>query len=150
MKYYLLRTESPVKGKGMKQGELYNTKILENVGVRSFWKSETSEFRSFPEMENIGKSGVSGNRITSKCYVRIRPDPDVPRGGTKRRVRRTAIDCPPQNACRRNEYKNRGDRRRPEPSRRIRAFRRTSDRDEGEVSNISSEVIEYKYTKYIY
>ena len=27
---------------------------------------ETSEFRSFPEMENIGNSGVSGNRITSK------------------------------------------------------------------------------------
>ena len=31
-----------------------------------------------------------------------------------------------------------------------RAFRRTSDRYEGEVSNISSEVVEYKYTKYIY
>ena len=41
-------------------------KISENVGVRSFRKSETSEFRSFPEMENIGKSGVSGNRIASK------------------------------------------------------------------------------------
>ena len=27
---------------------------------------ETSEFRSFPEMENIGNSGVSGNRVTSK------------------------------------------------------------------------------------
>ena len=40
---------------------------------------------------------------TPNCYVRIRPDPDVPRGGTKRRVRRTAIDCPPQNACRKNE-----------------------------------------------
>ena len=49
-----------------------------------------------------------------------------------------------------SEFKNRGDRRQPEPSRRIRAFRRTSDRDEGEVSNISSEVVEYKYTKYIY
>ena len=49
-----------------------------------------------------------------------------------------------------SEFKNRGDKRRPEPSRRIRAFRRTSDRDEGEVSNISSGVIEYKYTKYIY
>ena len=66
VKYYLLWTESPVKGEDMKQGELHNTKISENVGVRSFWKSETSEFRSFPEMENIGKSGVSGNRITSK------------------------------------------------------------------------------------
>ena len=72
------------------------------------------------------------------------------KGRRKDRVRRTAIDCPPQNACRRNEYKNRGDRRRPEPSWRIRAFRRTSDRDEGEVSNISSEVLEYKYTRYIY
>ena len=72
------------------------------------------------------------------------------RGKTKDRVRRTAINCPHQNACRRNEFKNRGDARRPEPSRRIRAFRRTSDRDEGEVSNISSEVLEYKYTKYIY
>ena len=72
------------------------------------------------------------------------------RGKTKRRVRRTAIDCPPQNACRRNEYKNRGDTRWPEPSRRFRAFRRTSERYEGEVSNISSEVLEYKYTKYIY
>ena len=72
------------------------------------------------------------------------------RGKTKRRVRRTAIDCPPQNACRRNEYKNRGGTRRPEPSRRFRAFRRTSERYEGEVSNISSEVVKYKYTKYIY
>ena len=27
---------------------------------------ETSDFRSFPEMENIGNSGVSGNQITSK------------------------------------------------------------------------------------
>ena len=50
VKYYLLRMESPVKGEDMKQGELHNTKISENVGVRSF-----------PEMENIGKSGVSGN-----------------------------------------------------------------------------------------
>ena len=44
VKYYLLRTESPVKGEGMKQGELHNTKISENVRVQSFWKSETSEF----------------------------------------------------------------------------------------------------------
>ena len=55
-----------MKGEDMKQGELHNTKISENVGVRSFRKSETSEFWSFPEMENIGNSGVSGNRITSK------------------------------------------------------------------------------------
>ena len=55
VKYYLLWMESPVKGEDMKQGELHNMKI-----------SETSEFRSFPEMENIGKSGVSGNQITSK------------------------------------------------------------------------------------
>ena len=66
VKYYLLRTESPVKSEDMKQGELHNTKILENVGVRSFRKLETSEFRSFPKMENIGNSGVSGNRITNK------------------------------------------------------------------------------------
>ena len=66
VKYYLLRTESPVKGEDMKQGELHNTKILENVRVQSFQKLETSEFRSFPEMENIGKSRVSGNRITNK------------------------------------------------------------------------------------
>ena len=58
-------------------------------------------------------------------------------GGTKERVRWTAIDCPHQNACRRDESETRGDARRPEPSRRIRAFRRTSDRYEGEVSNIS-------------
>ena len=44
-----------MKGEDMKQGELHNMKISENVGVRSFRKSETSEFRSFPEMENIGK-----------------------------------------------------------------------------------------------
>ena len=66
VKYYLLRTESPVKGEDMKQGELHNTKISENVGVRSFRKLETSEFRSFPEMENIRKSRVSRNQITSK------------------------------------------------------------------------------------
>ena len=65
VKYYLLRTESPVKGKDMKR-ELHNTKISENVGVWSFRKSETSEFWSFPEVENIGKSGVSRNQITSK------------------------------------------------------------------------------------
>ena len=66
VKYYLLQTESPVKGEDMKQGELHNTKISENVRVRSFWKSETLEFWSFPEMENIGKSRVSGNRITNE------------------------------------------------------------------------------------
>ena len=66
VKYYLLRTESPVKGEDMKQEGLHNTKISENVRVWSFRKSETSEFWSFPEMENIGKSGVSGNRIMSK------------------------------------------------------------------------------------
>ena len=38
----------------MKREWLHNTKISENVGVRSFRKLETSEFRSFPEMENIG------------------------------------------------------------------------------------------------
>ena len=61
VKYYLLRTESPVKDEDMKQGELHNTKISENVRVQSFRKSEMSEFRSFPEMENIGKSRVSRN-----------------------------------------------------------------------------------------
>ena len=55
VKYYLLQMESPVKGEDMKQERLHNTKISENVRVRSF-----------PEMENIGKSGVSGNQITSK------------------------------------------------------------------------------------
>ena len=49
-----------------------------------------------------------------------------------------------------NEIKSRGDRRWPELSRRIRAFRRTSDRDEGEVSNISSKVCSYEYRRYIY
>ena len=51
VKYYLLWTESPVKGEDMKQEGLHNTKISENVGVpefsrngkhwkiRSFWKS---------------------------------------------------------------------------------------------------------------
>ena len=66
VKYYLLRTESPMKGEDMKQERLHNTKISENVGVRSFQKSEMSEFRSFLEMENIGNSGVSGNQITSE------------------------------------------------------------------------------------
>ena len=47
VKYYLLRTESLVKGKDMKQEELHNTKISENVGVWSFQKSEMSEFQSF-------------------------------------------------------------------------------------------------------
>ena len=66
VKYYLLRMESPVKGEDMKQERLHNMKISENVRVWSFWKSEMSEFWSFPEMENIRKSRVSGNRITSK------------------------------------------------------------------------------------
>ena len=65
-------TESQVKGEiheGMTNNEKHRSpEFLENgnVGVRSFRKMETSEFRSFPEMENIGNSGVSGNRITSK------------------------------------------------------------------------------------
>ena len=50
----------------MKWEWLHNMKISENVRVRSFRKSETSEFRSFPEMENIGNSGVSRNWITNK------------------------------------------------------------------------------------
>ena len=86
-------------------------------------------------------------------YIVLRSDPTGSgrtEGGRKDRVRRTAIDCPHQNACRRDESETRGDLRRPEPNRSFRAFRRTSDRDEGELSNISSEVVEYKYTKYIY
>ena len=38
----------------------------------------------------------------------------------------------------------------PEPNRRIQAFQRTSDRDKGEVSNISSKVCSYQYRRYIY
>ena len=53
--------ESQVKGEIHEK--MTNNK---NVGVWSFWKLETSEFWSFLEMENIGNSGVSGNRITSK------------------------------------------------------------------------------------
>ena len=71
-------------------------------------------------------------------------------GRVKDRVRRTAINSPHQNACRRDEYENRGDLRRLEPSWRIRAFQRTSDRDEGELSNISSKVCSYEYRRYIY
>ena len=71
VKYYLLRMESPVKGEDMKQGELHNTKISENVGVWSFRKSETSEFWSFLEMENIGKSSdqlpSSGSWVRGVC-----------------------------------------------------------------------------------
>ena len=49
--------------------------ISKNVGVRSFRKLETSEFWSFQEMENIRKSGVSGNQITSKwTYLRNSPE----------------------------------------------------------------------------
>ena len=54
-------TESQVKGEIHER--MTNNK---NVGVRSFRKSEMSEFQSFLEMEIIGKSGVSGNQITSK------------------------------------------------------------------------------------
>ena len=53
VKYYLLQMESPVKGEDMKQGELQNTKISENVGVRSFRKLEMSVTRShFGEHSN--------------------------------------------------------------------------------------------------
>ena len=65
-------------------------------------------------------------------------------------VRQIAIDYPHQNTCWKNKCENRGDQRQPEPSRRFRAFQRTSERYEGEASNLSSEVLEYKYTKYIY
>ena len=66
------------------------------------------------------------------------------------RVRRTAIDCPHQNACRGDESKTRGDLRRPELNRNFRAFQRNLREIQGETSNISSKVVEYKYTKYIY
>ena len=57
-------------------------------------------------------------------HVMLRSDPTGSgrtEGGTKRRVRRTAIDCPHQNTCRRDESETRGDTRWLEPSRRIRA-----------------------------
>ena len=69
---------------------------------------------------------------------------------TKGRVRRTAIDCPHQNTCRKYESETRGDLRRPEPNWSFRAFQRNLREIQGETSNISSEVLEYKYTKYIY
>ena len=40
--------------------------MTKDVGVRSFQKSEMSEFQSFLEMENIRNSGVSRNQIASK------------------------------------------------------------------------------------
>ena len=73
--------------------------------------------------------------VSSVCHL-LRLDPTESgrtEGRDEDRVRRTAIDCPHQNACRKNEYESRGDRRRPEPSRRIRAFRGTSDRDERRI-----------------
>ena len=84
------------------------------------------------------------------CYVRIRPDPDVPREDEKTESGGQLSTAHTRTRAGESEFKNRGASRRPEPSRRIRAFRRTSDRDEGEISNISSEVVKYKYTKYIY
>ena len=39
--------------------------------------------------------------------------------GARSRVRRTAINCPHQNACRKYEGETRGDLRRPEPNRRL-------------------------------
>ena len=69
----------------MKQGKTMESQVKgeihermtnnKNVGVRSFQKLETSEFRSFPEIENIGNSGVSGNRITSK-YIYLGNSPE--------------------------------------------------------------------------
>ena len=84
------------------------------------------------------------------CYVRIRPDPDVPREDEKIESGGQLSTVHTRTHAGESEFKNRGESRRLEPSRRIRAFRRTSDRDEGEISNISSEVVKYKYTKYIY
>ena len=84
------------------------------------------------------------------CYIRIRPDLDVPRERREDESGRQLSTVHTRMRAGENEYKNRVDRRRPELSRRIQAFRRTSDRDEGEVSNISSKVLEYKYTRYIY
>ena len=53
VKYYLLWMESPVKGKDMKQEELHNTKISENIGVWSFQKMNKqiniSYLRNSPE-----------------------------------------------------------------------------------------------------
>ena len=85
-----------------------------------------------------------------ECYVRIQPDPDVPREKREDESGGQLSTVHTRTRAGKNEIKNRGDLRQPEPNQRIRAFRRTSDRDEGELSNISSEVLEYKYTKYIY
>ena len=64
VKYYLLWTESPVKGKDMKQEELHNTKISENIGVWSFQKLETSKFWSFQKM----------NKQINISYLRNSPE----------------------------------------------------------------------------
>ena len=98
--------------------------------------------------------GWNHNEIGDPVLVRLlRSDPTGSgrtEGRTRSRVRRTAIDCPHQNACREDENETRGDLRRPEPNRSFRAFRRNLRERRGEISNISSGVLEYKYTRYIY
>ena len=85
-----------------------------------------------------------------KCYVRIRPDPDVPRGEMKTESggqlltahTRTRAGRTSTRAEETGDGRSRagGSERSEEPQTETR----------GELSNISSEVLEYKYMKYIY
>ena len=56
--------------------------------------------------------------LMSQCYIRIRPDPDVPRED-KKMSPAGSYRLPTPERVPENECKNRGDRRRPELSRRI-------------------------------
>ena len=85
-----------------------------------------------------------------ECYVRIRPDPDVPRERWKGESGGQLSTVHTRTRAGGNEIKSRGDLRRPEPNRSFQAFRRNLREMRGETSNISSEVYSNKYTKYIY
>ena len=93
---------------------------------------------------------IPSGYIVDTCYVRIRPDPDVPREDEEASPAdsyrlSTTERVPEETKSRTEEAKDGrsragGSERSEEPQTETR----------GEVSNISSEVVKYKYTKYIY
>ena len=84
------------------------------------------------------------------CYVRIRPDPDIPRGRQKVESGGQLSTVLTRTHAGRYEVENRGDKDGRSRAGGSERSEEPQTETRGEVSNISSEVLEYKYTRYIY
>ena len=84
------------------------------------------------------------------CYVRIRPDPDVPREGRKDESGGQLSTVHHRTRAGENKSKNRGDKDGRSRAGGSERSEEPQTETRGEVSNFSSEVVKYKYMKYIY